>query len=79
MEQTRSLEIKVGVFVVLATVLTLGFIIALGGDKAVFRRQLVTIENDARLKTPEASALAGSIGQVAGHSVRQRRHDGYSI
>jgi len=62
MEPSRSIEIKVGIFVVIATVLTIGFIIALGGDKAIFHSNY-----HLKMLAEDTGGLSlGSVVQVAG-------------
>jgi phospholipid/cholesterol/gamma-HCH transport system substrate-binding protein len=62
MEPTRSLEIKVGIFVAAAVALTTAFILALGGDKGLFHRTYIL-----KMQAEESGGLsAGSVVQVAG-------------
>lgn len=62
MEYTRAMEYKVGIFIVISTILTLVFIMALGGDKAFFSKQ-----DHLQLVLDETMGLGiGSMVQVAG-------------
>jgi phospholipid/cholesterol/gamma-HCH transport system substrate-binding protein len=62
MESPRSIEFKVGLFVTIALILGLAFILVLGGDKAVFERKFTL-----HMVMDETGGLAiGSLVQVAG-------------
>jgi phospholipid/cholesterol/gamma-HCH transport system substrate-binding protein len=62
MENSKFTEYKVGLFVVIATVLGLTFFFALGGGKSVFRRTATL-----HLKAEETNGLSvGAVVQVAG-------------
>ena len=62
MENSRIIEYKVGLFVVIAIVLCVTFIIALGGGQSLFRSS-----DTLHLKAEETDGLAvGAVVQVAG-------------
>jgi len=62
METTKGLEYKVGIFVAISIFLTLAFIIALGGDKAVLHRSFVI-----KIKSDTTGGLSpGSVVQLSG-------------
>jgi len=62
MEATKGLEYKVGIFVAISIFLTLAFIIALGGDKAVFHRSITL-----KIKADSTGGLSpGSVVQLSG-------------
>src|ERR1700677_5072610 len=62
MEAARGLEYKVGIFVAISICLTLAFIIALGGDKAVLHRSI-----NIKIKTESTGGLSpGSVVHLSG-------------
>ncbi len=62
MEPSRLVEVKVGIFVVLATVIALAFIMILGGERVFFQRTDIV-----HIKVDESSGLgAGSVVTLAG-------------
>ncbi len=62
MESPRGLEYRVGIFVAISIFLTLAFIIALGGDKAIFHRTFTL-----KIKADNTGGLSpGSVVQLAG-------------
>jgi phospholipid/cholesterol/gamma-HCH transport system substrate-binding protein len=62
MENQRRLQYKVGIFVALSLILSLAFIVVLGGDKAFMHRSIIL-----RMKANETGGLnIGSIVQIAG-------------
>src|SRR5476649_752954 len=64
MDHSRKMEYKVGIFVVIATVITLVFVLILGGNKAFFHRSAIL-----HLRTEDTNGLAvGATIQLAGVS-----------
>jgi phospholipid/cholesterol/gamma-HCH transport system substrate-binding protein len=62
MEASKSIQYKVGVFVSISLLLTLAFIIALGGDKAILHRTFTL-----KIKSADTGGLSnGSIIQISG-------------
>jgi phospholipid/cholesterol/gamma-HCH transport system substrate-binding protein len=62
MEASKGIEYKVGIFVAISIFLTLAFIIALGGDKAVLHRSITL-----KIKADTTGGLSpGSVVQLSG-------------
>lgn len=62
MEPSKGLEYKVGIFVIVAVFLTIGFVLALGGDKSLFQSFYAL-----HMEADETGGLAvGSLVQISG-------------
>ena len=62
MEHSRMMEYKVGIFVAIATVITLGFVLVLGGNKGFFNKTALL-----HLKTTDTEGLGvGATVQLSG-------------